>query len=293
MAGQSRYATAAAISQGSFKNTGGNVFLASGEVFADALAGGPAAARRGGPVLLAQHNSIPAETVAELKRLGPKRIFVVGGELTLSSRVETEAAKYADQVVRLSGATRYATAVAISNRFWRDAGVVYVASGVTFPDALSGGALAARESAPILLSGPGSLPADVRTELQRLAPSRIVLLGGTLTLKKAVRNQVARAVPAATVSRLSGKTRYATSAAIARAGWSSTSRAYFASGLGFADALAGVPAAALHGAPLMLTSEECLPSRVAEAADALAPSARVLLGGPLTLDDRAATTVCP
>ncbi len=107
-----------------------------------------------------------------------------------------------------------------------------------------------------------------------------------------MRNQIAQAVPNAAVSRLSGQNRYATSAAIVGAGWTSSEFAFFAAGTDFPDALAGVPAAAFNGAPLLLTTQDCMPAAVADVADKLAPSERVLLGGAMVLQDSASTARC-
>ena len=85
-----------------------------------------------------------------------------------------------DDLVDLAGGDRYATAVAISAwRFHPGVPAAVVASGANFPDALAGGPLAARLGAPILLLPPtDDIPAGVAAELQRLAPARIVVLGG-------------------------------------------------------------------------------------------------------------------
>src|SRR4051812_48243684 len=59
LSGANRYATASAISQAMFPSGAPAVVVASGEVFPDALVGGPLAARVGGPVLLTQRNGLP------------------------------------------------------------------------------------------------------------------------------------------------------------------------------------------------------------------------------------------
>jgi putative cell wall-binding protein len=292
LAGDSRYATAAKISEGSFDGRGGTVFLSSGETFPDALSGGPAAATQVAPILLSRQRSLPAETAAELERLAPSRIYVLGGEGALSERVVAQAATYTDRVTRLAGSDRYSTGVEISRALWSHSDMVYVASGASYPDALSGGALAARNRAPILLADRMTLPEEVEQELIRLRPRGIVLLGGTAALSKALRDEIAQVVPGASVSRLSGKNRYATSAAITRAGWASSERAYFAAGAGFPDALAGVPASALRGAPLLLTQRTCMPAPIARTVDQLDAHERILLGGSVVLDDRASSEAC-
>ncbi|MFP5335824.1 MAG: cell wall-binding repeat-containing protein, partial [Actinomycetes bacterium] len=140
--GESRYTTAAAIAQESFPGPVDSVFLASGTTYPDALSGGPAAARNGSPVLLTRPGALPAETAAELDRLQPRVVYVLGGPGAVSDEVLAQAQQHAPTVTRLAGSNRYVTGTAISRQFWSQAGTVYLASGETYPDALSGGALA-------------------------------------------------------------------------------------------------------------------------------------------------------
>src|SRR5207244_3788041 len=78
-AGDDRYATAAAVSEASFAAGVPVAYVATGSGFADALAAGPVAAADGGPILLVDRDTIPAATGAELDRLRPQRIVVLGG----------------------------------------------------------------------------------------------------------------------------------------------------------------------------------------------------------------------
>ena len=83
-------------------------------------------------------------------------------------------------VTRHWGQTKYDTAAAISAATFRPgAPVVYVATGENFPDALVGAAAAGKAGAPLLLTPRTSIPASIRAELTRLAPGRIIVLGGT------------------------------------------------------------------------------------------------------------------
>ncbi|HWP63069.1 MAG TPA: glycosyl hydrolase family 18 protein [Candidatus Binatia bacterium] len=79
LAGTDRYATAAAISAATFPSSGVPVaYVATGLNYPDALAGSVAAARAGGPLLLVTRDTIPAPTAAELARLKPARIVILG-----------------------------------------------------------------------------------------------------------------------------------------------------------------------------------------------------------------------
>jgi spore coat protein A len=80
VAGAGRLETAAAISASTFAPGAPVAYVATGAGFADALTGGPAAARQGGPVLLTIGSALAEATRAELQRLRPARIVVLGGE---------------------------------------------------------------------------------------------------------------------------------------------------------------------------------------------------------------------
>ncbi|MEB0200544.1 cell wall-binding repeat-containing protein, partial [Cryobacterium sp. 5I3] len=86
--GQDAYGTSAAISAGTFPTPGVPVvYLATGETYQDALSGAGAAGVNQGPVLLVQPNGIPAVIAAELARLKPGRIVILGGNLAVSDAV--------------------------------------------------------------------------------------------------------------------------------------------------------------------------------------------------------------
>jgi putative cell wall binding repeat protein len=70
-AGADRYATAAAVSAAAFNPGVPVAYVAIGNNFPDALAGGAAAAVNGGPVLLLSAAGVPDATAAELDRLNP------------------------------------------------------------------------------------------------------------------------------------------------------------------------------------------------------------------------------
>ncbi len=262
-AGADRYGTAAAVSAASFAAGVPAVYVATGENFPDALAAGPAAAAAGGPILLVRAGSIPQATRDELARLAPQRIVVVGGSGVVSDAVAAGLAAYAPTVTRLAGADRYGTAVAVSQDTF-DPGVtaVYLVTGEDFPDALAAGAAAAHDGGPVLLTRPDTLPAATRDELLRLAPTRVVVVGGSAVVSDAVLAAVMDL--GLSVMRLAGSDRYATAAAVSQATFlAGTSPLYVATGEGFADALAGVAAAGAADAPMLLTRPGDLPAATA------------------------------
>ncbi|MCV0403142.1 MAG: cell wall-binding repeat-containing protein [Chloroflexi bacterium] len=192
VAGSNRHATAARVSADAFSPGVPVAYVATGATFPDALSGVAAAGLNDGPVLLVETGSIPSDTAAELARLRPNRIVVLGGSGMVSNAVQAGLASYATSgnVSRLSGADRYATAVAVSKTNFGTGSTVFVATGVTFPDALGGGPVAGGLPGPLLLVPGTWVPSSVAAELQRLGPDRVVILGGTAAVSSGVAAQI-------------------------------------------------------------------------------------------------------
>lgn len=280
IAGPDRVQTAVEVSKKYFPGKTETVYVANAMNFPDALAAGPAAARAESPLLLTFAGQAPQSVIDEVKRLSPATIQVVGGTSVVSSAVERQLAAIAP-VTRLEGSTRYSTAAAVAGK-WASAGTVYIALGTTFPDALSAGSGAAAQNAPLLLSDGNSLNDDTVAALRRLAPSKVVLVGGEAVLRASVVRQVKDVLPAATTDRYAGADRYATSASVIAnvTGKPATATtAFLATGRNFPDALAGVPAAAKAKAPLALTVPSCLPFSVKTQLDKLPLTDVTRLGG--------------
>ncbi|HEX7195201.1 MAG TPA: cell wall-binding repeat-containing protein, partial [Candidatus Limnocylindria bacterium] len=286
-AGADRYATAAQVSSRTFAPGVPVAYVATGINYPDALAGGAAAARNGGPVLLVGSAGVPTATRMELGRLKPGRIVVLGGPGVISDAAKADLAGYAPGgASRLYGADRYATAAAISRAtFSRGVPVVYVATGVDYPDALAGVPAAGVQRGPILLVRPTALPGVTATELGRLKPQRIVILGGTGAVSTTVASQL-QAYTASPIQRRSGADRYATAVAISRATFApGVPQVFIATGRNYPDGLTGGPAAALRGGPLLLVPGTSLPSAVSAELLRLDPRRVTILGGPGAVSD--------
>ncbi|NCD20688.1 MAG: cell wall-binding repeat-containing protein [Actinobacteria bacterium] len=291
LGGDDRYATSAKISEETFESGVDVAYLASGVDYPDALAGGAVAGRDGAPVLLTKSDSIPAIIAAELDRLNPKDIVILGGESAVSASVVTAADQYTGgEVERVSGDDRYATAAALAEaNFDSGVDVVYVASGQDFPDALGGAAAAAKLGGPVLLTKTDSLPAQTELTLNKLNPDHIVVLGG----EKAVSKDVYDALAAydEDIERLAGSDRYATSAAISADTFMSADVVFIANGLAFPDALSGAPAAAEADAPILLVKSDSVSQAVCDEVNRLQPTDVVALGGTAAVSEAVLKTV--
>ncbi|NQX35395.1 cell wall-binding repeat-containing protein [Herbiconiux sp. VKM Ac-2851] len=162
------------------------MIAATGRQFPDALSSAPVAAKLSSPVVLV--DGLEAEpTAAEtalLAEMATTSVLLAGGTASISAPLET-AMKRTVLTQRFSGGDRFATSVALNATF-TEAKIAYLASGQSFPDALSGGPLAARFEAPLYLVRQDCVPQVVLDDLARLAPEKIVLLGGSLVLTAGV-----------------------------------------------------------------------------------------------------------
>lgn len=169
--------------------------------------------------------------------------------------------------VRLSGASRILTAIAISQDDFDghpasgagdcgagQAEAVVLARSDTFPDGLSAGPLAVDRCAPLLLTPPTRLDPDVLTEIRRLLnPGQpVILIGSTGALSASVASALTTAGFATT--RYFGANRYATAVAVANALSTPPSVVFLADGTNFPDALSAVSPAAMYGGAILLTA---------------------------------------
>lgn len=291
LAGQDRFATAVAISEAAFPDGASAVIIANGFSFPDALSAGPAAVQLDAPVLLAGLNSLPAATQNELQRLNPETIIVVGGVGVVSEALVAQLRSFATSgdVVRLGGNDRYATSRAIAEYAFTDATEAYVADGSGFADALSAGAAGAIRGAPVVLvRGAGSTAsAETLSTLSDIGVTQVYVAGGAAVVSNGV---AASLQSVASVTRLFGQDRYATSLAInQQAVGTMSSEALLAYGLNFPDALAGSVLAGVRGAPMFTTPRTCVPRPILEHMSASNVEAVTLLGGEGVLSNTVRT----
>ncbi|WP_349899493.1 cell wall-binding repeat-containing protein [Parafrigoribacterium soli] len=203
----------------------------------------------------------------------------LGSDVTLGCSTVTVPSGIATST-RLSDADRYGTAVKISQQFAAGVPVAYVASGEDFPDALSVVPAAGKQGVPLLLVTQNSVPTTVKSELARLRPAKIVVIGGTARISPAVAADLATIAP---TTRIDGVDRYQTSLNVGDLlGSARSGRAYIATGSNFPDALSAAAAAASQNAPLLLAdgSAGTVPPALAAALARWGVTQVALIGGP-------------
>ena len=194
--------------------------LARSDEFADSLAGAPLAA--GGPLLFTPSTQLDPAVLDEIERvLGPGGlVFLLGGEAALSQSIVDALAAAGFSVERLAGGSRVETAVAVADQVMElnpDTRIVAMARAygpldnptAAWADSVTGGAWAAAEGVPILITDTESLHPAVQAWLDEHDPEETIVLGGTAALSEAVVGSLPNP------RRVSGGDRAETAAAVA------------------------------------------------------------------------------
>lgn len=269
LGGADRFATAVAVSQHMFPDGHAPVvYLASGMNFPDGLAAGPVAAKRGGVVLLTRPDKLPAVIEAELLRLAPPRVVVLGGTNAVGAAVLDRVRGVMGASVpveRLHGVDRYDTAARLSASAFAagEAPIVFVAAGEKFPDALAAGSVAGIRDVPVLLTRADRLPPQTASELRRLHPGKVVIVGGTPSVWSSVQTSIAAL--GLNVERVAGADRFATAGALADRYLPDAAGVVATTGMNFPDALAAGPLAASYHAPILLVWRDRVPTTTRDA----------------------------
>ncbi|WP_347548762.1 cell wall-binding repeat-containing protein [Pseudalkalibacillus hwajinpoensis] len=153
IAGDNRYDTATEIAQIVDGDTN-QTFIVSGEKFPDALSISSFAARLEAPVVFTKDHVLPEESITYLKQDVKETAYVIGGEEVVDANVF--ASIPAMERERIGGEDRYDTNFKVLLHFGLSdsSEKVYFATGMKYPDALTGGAAASLTGESIVLVHP-------------------------------------------------------------------------------------------------------------------------------------------
>ncbi|MEH7440157.1 cell wall-binding repeat-containing protein [Neobacillus drentensis] len=251
-------------------NNSGTIILARGDVFSDALSGGPLAYSEGAPILLTATLSLPDSVKEQIKQLGPERAVILGGTGSISPNVEMQLkALGVSTIERIGGKDRFAVSASVGERVSniQESDTAIIASGEVFPDALSASSLAGPAGMPVLLVKSGEVPDSIQTYIKNHPEIKnFIVVGGPATVKETVVDQIKNLHSGAYVERISGKDRYDVSINVAKYGIENygmdLSTVAVARGDLFPDALSGAPFANYFMAPILLTTTNTLETKV-------------------------------
>jgi len=193
IAGADRFATSVAAAQVAdaslqvpFPRT--SAFLADGMNFPDALSAGPAASSFFAPVRLTKGSSVPPAVSSYIKgRTDITDVYGVGGNAAKASRSLT-----GERTHQVFGQDRYETSVQVARVFFPGGSFIGYASGQSFPDALTGGALMGALLEPLVLVKGTEVPSLVRVQAERYraATDLVFVFGGTGVVSDSVKTTV-------------------------------------------------------------------------------------------------------
>ena len=259
-AGAGRFDTAKTISAESGHKYSKTVVLAYGLNYADALAGVPLAASLNAPILLTNTDSIPEETLGEIKRLGATDVKILGGTGAISENVESTLNKKGIKTERIAGQSRFETATKIAAKLNKNPTEVFFVYGMNYADALSVSTVAAVKKAPVIyLKTDGELDEQTAAYLNSIKGKvkNAYVIGGKGVISDNMMKKAGSALGLKfnkTITRVAGENRYSTCVAVNNKFKSvlTGKSICIATGTNFPDALAGGVFAAMNKAPLFL-----------------------------------------
>lgn len=127
----------------------------------------------------------------------------------LNKKKKEKKKKKSEKIQRLSGDNRYETSVEVSEKNFKSADTVVLASGQNIADALVASSYADIEEAPILLTNKNSISDEVLDEIERLKADKVVIVGGQSSVSSSVESRLKK--EDIKVTRISGSDRFDTS----------------------------------------------------------------------------------
>jgi putative cell wall-binding protein/Tol biopolymer transport system component len=172
----------------------GTVLVVTGAEFADALSGAPLAAGLEWPVLLANPDTGDVYMPDDMQTA-----VILGGSAAVPMSTQYKLAispQLANEdITRLAGANRYGTSAKVA-QYGVDSGLLWdgvgVASGMMFPDGLTGGAALGMQRTVLLLTPQSSLASEAEAKLtaNKASIETARFLGGTAAVSGAVMTKV-------------------------------------------------------------------------------------------------------
>lgn len=254
------------------------IILASGDNFADALAGSYLAAVKKAPILLYRKNTeaINSDYIAENLASGGT-VYILGGTAAVPKTMAD--ALEGVNVQRLAGDNRYETNLKILEAAGVEGDEILVATGMDFADCLA----ASATGLPILMvnSRLNNLTSGQKEFLEANSGKNITVIGGEAAVSKALLEKLE---DYCYVERIQGARREETSLNVAKAFCGEASTVVIAYSRNFPDALCGGPLAYALKCPLLLVNKNNESYAAEYAADQTLTSAYVL-GGTAALSD--------
>ncbi|MDI6914482.1 MAG: cell wall-binding repeat-containing protein [Desulfitobacteriaceae bacterium] len=193
LGGADRYETSVKIAGQLDIKTGTPIVLVSGENYPDALSISSSAAVMQSPILLVQNDGLSDAVKQEITAIKPAKVYIIGLQGVISTAVENQVAQITGltqtNIVRIGGADRYETSLAVAKYFNLSGQNVCLATGNDFPDALAGSVYAANYNASIILVDKTLSDNETTYLINRKLPGATIL-GGEGAVSQNVKQQI-------------------------------------------------------------------------------------------------------
>ena len=234
------------------------VILTNSSTFVDSLSA-VSLSRGNTPILFTNQSSLGSKTLASLKANKPKKVYILGGEKSVSNSVVNQLKSLGIIVERIAGHDRYEVnskvAAKTHNPNTKQKTNILITSGENHSDAISSAILAQNKKAPILFVRKNEVPTSIKGYLLSLkrnnAIGSITIVGGKLSVSQQVESYLRTF--SNNVSRIAGRDRYTTNVKVAKQVNPNAKRVIVAEGNGYNDALLMSPVATKLNASLILT----------------------------------------
>lgn len=253
----SKYETATNIRNEYFSKSN-TVILTNSSTFVDSLSA-VSLSRGNTPILFSNQSSLDSKTLANLKANKPKKVYILGGEKSVSNSVVNQLKSLGIIVERIAGHDRYEVNAKVAakthNPNTKQKTNILITSGENHSDAISSAILAQNKKAPILFVRKNEVPTSIKGYLLSLkrnnAIGSITIVGGNLSVSQQVESYLRTF--SNNVSRIAGRDRYTTNVKVAKQVNPNAKRVIVAEGNGYNDALLMSPVATKLNTSLILT----------------------------------------
>lgn len=264
--GSDRYETSVDVSVNGWESAE-NVVLVSGDAIIDGISATPFAGLKDAPILLTKRDSIPDSVKSEIKRLGAKNVYIIGGDSVVTSAVETQLSDMELNVERIGGKTRYQTSLNIAKAMEeiKDVNKAYIVGGEGSADGLSIGAVGAREGqeAPIVLVEKTKVDKETMEWLEKNIEEMDIIGGKSVVSEDVEKELSSMAKDESKVSRIAGTVRQETNAKIIETYYNGFEAAVVvkADNNGMVDGLTAGALAAKYDSPLIMVGNSLAASQ--------------------------------
>lgn len=266
LSGSDRFETATKIADEYLEESGmtkfHKLYVADGFNYPDALSASTLVSLDSSSILLASslNNESNKTTLEYIKNnlASNGEVVILGGTTAVTPAFESSVKAMGFKTSRISGKDRYETNRNINNILSATYGVTgdnaFVASGLSYADALSVSGIAAAKRMPVVLANVNPSPEFVDSITQNAV---VYIVGGTSAVSQAVEDAVN--TKATSCTRIQGENRYETSRRVLTTFnyslLATSSTACFASGTDFPDALTGSSIAGLYNSTVLLVDK--------------------------------------